>query len=296
MSIESNLYRILEGKIAYEGGSIFDPLLSVRKAAQRVYEDVIFFLDDEALSDRQIQMMLMEDGSWSSQKEKRMKELPKLIENNKVFYFQNYSNPPVRISYKNLIEAFSKEFTDLTKVRYKYQYLTPEGIASTAMWGEMINRMYKGENKIGALSYYHKTQLTEIEIKEVAMSNEWSVYSSLSKSPIRKSPLQMTEFQRKLLSWTNIYRNVRSHPDFPGQRVMEDHDAFEGWMIVLNRKESVEKANKTQFNNLKPNARNVFMGKSTNDDFEEIMSLNTPEVQNEMRRLVAESSKNKELV
>jgi hypothetical protein len=284
MSIESNLYRILEGKISYEGGSIFDPLLSVRKAAQRVYEDVIFFLDDEALSDRQIQIMLMEDGSWSSEKEKRMKDLPKLIENNKVFYFQNYSNPPVRGSYKNLIDIFSKEFIDLTKIRYKYQYLTQEGIASRAMWGEIINRIYKGKNKIGALSHYHKTQPTEIEIKEIAMSNEWGVYSSLSKSPFRKSPLQMTEFQRKLLSWTNIYRNVKAHPEFPGQRVMEDHDAFEGWMIILNRKEGAEKANKTQLKSLKPNARNVFMGQSNSDDFEEIMSLNSPELQGDMRK------------
>ena len=66
--------------------------------------------------------------------------------------------------------------------------------------------------------------------------------------------------QRKLISWTNIYRNIRNHPEFPGQRIIEDHDAFDGWMILLNRKESAEKGHKKQLQNLRPNAQNVFMG------------------------------------
>lgn len=283
MSLESNLYRILEGKISYEGVSIFDPLLSIHKAAKRVYYDILEFMDDDVLDDRQIQMLLMEQGVWNSEKEKRLKEIPKLIENNKVFYFQNYSNPPVRKTYKNLIDIFTKELLDLSKIRYKYQYLTQEGIASTAMWTVMIDKMYKGEDKIGALSYYHRNLLDEEEIREIAFSNEWSSYSSLSKAPFRKSPLAMTDYQRKLLSWTNIYKNVRSHPDFPGQTVIEDHMAFDGWMILLARKESAEKSNKSTFDKLKPNARNVFMGKSDKGEYEEIMALNTPEVAGEMR-------------
>lgn len=278
MSIESKLFRILDGKLSYEEGSIKDPSFFVRKIGIKAYEECTEFLEDDVFDDRQAQLLLMEDGVWDSTKEKRLKELPKLIENNKVFYFNNYSNPPARSSYKNAINIFTSEFTNLTKIRYKYQYLTPDGIASTAMWTEMINYMYKGPNKLKALSYYHYNALTEEDIREIAMSNEWGVYSALSKSPLRKSPIEMTENQRRLLSWSNIYKNVRTHPEFPGQRVLEDNDAFDGWMIALNRKENAQKANKTQFDKLKSNTRNVFMGQSTERDVEEIMSLNTPEV------------------
>ena len=277
MSLESKLFRIIDGKLSYEEGSIKDPSFFIKKIGAKIYEECLEFLDDDIFDDRSAQILLMEDGLWNSAKDKRLKELPKLIENNKVFYFNNYSNPPVRSSYKNAIDLFSAEYSSLIKIRYKYQYLIPEGIAATAMWTEMINYMYKGDKKIKALSYYHNNSLTEEDIREIAMSNEWGAYSSLSKSPFRKSPIQMTDYQRKLLSWTNIYRNVRSNPEFPGQRILEDNDAFDGWMISLNRKENAQKANKTQFDKLKTNTRNVFMGQANAQDFEEIMSLNSPE-------------------
>lgn len=277
MSVESKLFRILDGKLSYGEGSIKDPSFFVRKLGVKIYDDCLEFLEDDIFDDRQAQILLMEDGVWNSAKEKRLKELPKLIENNKVFYFNNYSNPPARSSYKNAIDIFTSEFLSLTRIRYKYQYLTPEGIASTAMWTEMIGHMYKGPNKLQALSHYHQNSLTEEDFREIARSNEWGMYSSLSKSPMRKSPIQMTDYQKKLISWTNIYRNVRSNPEFPGQRILEDDDAFDGWMILLNRKENAQKSNKSSFEKLKPNTRNVFMGQANANDFEEIMSLNTPE-------------------
>lgn len=278
MSVESKLFRIIDGKLSYEEGSIKDPSFFVRKIGIKIYEECLEFIEDDIFDDRQAQILLIESGVWDSSKEKRLKELPKLIENNKVFYFNNYGNPPIRSSYKNAINIFTSEFLNLTKIRYKYQYLTPDGIASTAMWTEMINHMYKGPNKLKALAYYHQNSLTEEDIREIAMSQEWGSYSNLSKSPLRKSPVVMTEYQRRLLSWSNIYKNVRTHPEFPGQRVLDDNDAFDGWMIALNRKDNAQKSNKTHFDKLKSNTRNVFIGQSTEQDVNEIMSLNSPDV------------------
>jgi hypothetical protein len=283
--IESNLYRILDGKISYKEGSfIRDPSFRVKRLGQIVYNEFIDFLEDDVLDDRQIQIALIEHGAWSSEKEKRIKDLPRVIENIKVDYFQNYGNPSVRSSYKSFLEMSIKEFMSLSKIRYRYHYLTADGIASSAMWMEMISHMYLGENKLGALGYYYANSLNEIDIRDVALSNDWGSYSSITKSPLSKSALKMTDYQRKLISWTNIYRNIRSHPEFPGQRIVEDHDAFDGWMILLNRKEAAEKSHKVQMDNLKPNAQNVFMGQATKQDFEEIMSLNSPEIREKIRK------------
>lgn len=278
MSVESKLFRIIDGKLPYEEGSIRDPSFFIKKVGIKIYDECLEFLEDDALDDRMIQMILIENGLWNSEKEKRLKELPKLIENNKVFYFNNYSNPSIRRSYKNTLEIFQSELSNLSKIRYKYQYMTAEGIASTAMWNEMIKYMYKGPNTLAALGYYHNNSLSEVDIRDIALSGDWNSYSALSKSPFGKSPIKMTEYQRRLLSWTNIYKNTRSHPDFPGQRIVADHDAFDGWLIVLNRKDNAEKSNKTQLDKLKPNTRNVFIGQSTEQDVSEIMSLNSPEV------------------
>lgn len=283
--VESNFYRILDGKIPYKEGSfIRDPSFRIKRLGQIVYNDLVNFFEDGILDDRQIQIALIENDLWSSEQEKRIKDLPKIIENAKVSYFQNYANPPIRNNYKNLLDFSINEFMKLSKTRYKYHYLTLDGIASSAMWMEMISHMYSGENKLGALGYYHSNSLNEINIRDVALSNEWMNYSSLSKSPLSKSPLKMTDYQRKLISWTNIYRNIRTHPEFPGQKIVEDHDAFDGWMILLNRKEAAEKSNKINIKNLRPNARNVFVGQSNKDESEEIMSLNAPEVMAQIRK------------
>lgn len=291
MTIESNLYRILDGKILYEEGSyIRDPSFRIKRLGYNVYKECVDFLEDDVLDDRQIYIALIEHNMWDTSKEKRIKELPKVIENAKVSYFQNYGNPSVRRTYKNLLDISLKEFHKLSKIRYKYQYLTAEGIASGAMWVEMIKYMYLGKNYIGALGHYHSNSLKEEDVRDIALSNEWSAYSSLSKSPLARSPLKMTEYQKRLMSCTNIYKNVRNHPDFPGQKIMEDHDAFDGWMVLLSRKESAEKSHKTNIANLKPNSRNVFMGQASKEDEEEIMALNTPEI---TERIMKEHELNK---
>jgi len=274
MSIESDLYRILAGKLSYEDGFIMDPSLRIKQIGQRTYDECVNFYEDDILEDRQIQIMLMEDGLWSSEKEKRLKELPKAIENNKVFYFQNYGNPPVRKTYKNLVDLHTRELSELAKVRYKYQYLTLEGIASGAMWSEMINYMYRGSGTLRALSYYYENSIKEERIRDIAMCGEWLSYSFVSKTPLRKSPLKMTDHQKKLLSWTNIYRNVRSNPDYPGEQVAADHEAFDGWLIVLNRKDKMDKGKTVNFKNMKENTRNVFIGQSDQNEADEIDSLN----------------------
>lgn len=278
MSIEAQLYRILSGKLQYEEGFLIrDPSFRIKKLGQKVYDECLEFIDDDLLTDRDIQIMLMSLGVWSSEKEKRLKDLPKLIEKGKILYFENYANAPIRNEHLNFLNIHLKEFYDLSNIRYKYQYLTPEGIASTAMWTAMIEEMYSGPNKMEALAFYHKNAINEEQIRDIAMSHEWTAYSGLSKSPTGKSPIHMTDYQRRLLSWTNVYKNVRSHPDFPGEKIMGDHIAFDGWMILTNRKESAGKAIKMQFDNLKPNTRNVFIGKSNKEEHDEVMSLNSPE-------------------
>lgn len=273
---ESLLYRILDGKIEYEEGYIRDPSLSIKKAGRKVYEECLKFYDDDIIDSKALNKMMIVYGLWSQEKEKRLEALPMLVDNQKVEYYRNFFIPPAKNKNKNAISLYNKELKDLIDIKYKYQYMTLEGIAVSAMWTEMIGLMYKGKNKLGALTFYNKNAINEHDIRDLALSNEWMSYCALTKSP-HKSPLKMTDYQRQLYSWTNVYRNVRSHPDFPGDHVLTDHDAFDGWMILTNRKEKAEKSNKVTFDKLKPNTRNVFIAPESVEDFHNIMALNTPE-------------------
>lgn len=282
--IESVFYRIIEGRLPYRGGLyIYDPSFRIKSIGQRIYGEILKFYEDDIVTERDIKILLTQLGLWNSDKDKKLQDLPIQIENQKVNYFNNYFLPSARSGYLGNINKFESEMLELVKIKGKYNYLTQEGIASSAMWYEMIRHMYKGNDYFNALAFYHANSISEDEIRDLARSDIWASYSGISKTPLKKRSIEMTEYQKKLMMWTNIYRNVRNHPEFPGEKILGDHNAFDGWMIIQGRKEKAEKANKVHMGNLKPNTRNVFISAKTREDYNEIMSLNTPEALAEIR-------------
>lgn len=268
----------------YKGGLyIYDPSFRIKAIGQKIYNEILFFQEDDITTDRDIQILLMEMGLWDSEKEKRINDIPLKLENEKIFYFKNYFLPSSRAGYIFNINKLEKEMTDLCKIKTKYNHFTQEGIASSAMWYEMIKYMYKGNDYFNALAFYHSNSIDENTIRDLAMSDIWHSYSSISKNPLKKRAIEMTDYQRKLLTWSNIYKNVRSHPEFPGEKIMGDHNAFDGWMISISRKEKAEKSTKVNMGNLKPNTRNVFINSNTVEDYNEIMALNSPEALAEIK-------------
>ena len=283
--IEDSLYRIIEGKIEYDGSYIRDPSFSIKKEGKRAYLEVLENFNFDTLSDRDIYILLLESGQWSTKDEARLKALPNEIENNKLDYFQDFSNPEKKRINKMLINNNTAEFVRLTNIRYKYSNMTLEGIANGAMWHTMIQKMWTGPNKLMALAHYHQTMIDEDMIRNVALSHEWNSYSTISKNPLRKAPVNMTDLQRKLYSWTNVYRNVRTHPDCPTDSIIEDHYAFDGWLINQNRKDRASKTVKVQLKNVKPTAQNVFVVAKTAGDIQDIGSLNDGEARAKMGAL-----------
>lgn len=282
--IESVFYRVIEGKIPYKGGLyIYDPSFRVKSIGQKIYEDIVRFEEDDILTERDSKILLMRLGLWNNEKEQKLKDLPIQLENQKVHYFNNYYLPSARSGYLVNINKLEGEMLELVRIKGKYNYLTQEGIAASAMWYEMIRYMYKGNDYFNALAFYHANSISEDSIRDLAKSDIWASYSGISKTPLKKRSIEMTDYQKKLMMWTNIYRNVRTHPEFPGDKVMGDHNAFDGWMIIQGRKDKAEKSNKVTMGKLKPNTRNVFINTKNLDDYNEIMALNTPEALAEIR-------------
>lgn len=280
--IEDSLYRIIEGKIEYDGSFIKDPSFSIRREGKRAYLEVIENFNFDVLSDRDIYILLLESGQWSTKDESRLKSLPNEIENAKLDYFQDFHSPEKKRVNKMLINNYIAEFMKLNSVRHKYSNMTLEGIANGAMWHTMIYKMWGGPNKLMALSYYHSNLVGEDTIRDIALSHEWGSYAGISKNPLHKAPINMTDLQRKLYSWTNVYRNVRTHPDCPTDSIIEDHYAFDGWLINQNRKDRASKTVKVQLKNVKPNAQNVYVVAKTASDIQDIASLNDGEARAKM--------------
>lgn len=268
------LYRIMSGKLDYGDSYIKEPTRQIKEKGIRIYYDVIKDCID-VLEDRDIYIFLIHNKEWSFEEQKKLDELPKEIENTKVNYYKDYDSPARRNQNKIELEYKKIKYKELFIKRNKYKSLTAEGIAMGAMWFEMINYMYSGSAKLQALTYYHSNLISDEDIRNIAQSQEWLSFYSASKNVFGRPAIKMTEDQRKLLTWTNVYKNSYSNPDHPREDIFKDHDAFDGWLIFENRKSKITK--KIEMRGVDPKAQNVYIFGKTKQDFEEINSMNTPD-------------------
>ena len=268
------LYRIMSGKLDYGESYIKEPTRQIKEKGLRIYHDVLKDCID-VLEDRDIFLFLVNNKQWSFEEEKKFKELPKEIENSKFNYFRDYDSPATRKQNKLEINYKKHLYKTLYVKRNKYKNLTSEGIAVGAMWFEMINFMYSGKDKLQALNYFHSNIILEEDVRNIAQSSEWLSFYSAGKNVFGRPTIKMTEDQRRLLTWTHVYKNCRSNPECPRDEIFNDHDGFDGWLISEKRKAKVTK--KIEMKGVDPKAQNVYIFGQTKEDFEEIDSMNTPD-------------------
>lgn len=274
--LEYLLYRIIEGYIEFDGFPTRDPSFRIKSYGQNVYFNVLkeCLRDPECLTERDVYILLLNLKEWSPKQEEDLKKLPRIIENNKLDYFHDFFISERKKSRKIVLETNMKKFLDLSVAKHKYDNLLPQNIANGAMWHAMITKMHSGPKKLAALTDYHNRFISENTIRDIALSSEWNTYSSISKNPLGRPSIKMTDYQKKLYAWTNVYRNIKSHPECPPEAIIHDHLAFDGWMIDQNRKERANKSNKIPLKGIKENAQNVYIMTRTDEGADDIMSLN----------------------
>lgn len=268
------LYRILSGKLDYKDSYIREPTLRTKEIGAKVYYQILKDCQD-VLSERDIYVFLIHSKQWSVEQQKKLDGLPKEIENLKVSYYQNFRNPSIRKSSKIELDYKNHMYKELFVKRNKYKNLTAEGIATGAMWFEMIKHMYKGSDTLQAINFYHSNTISDDDIRSIALNDTWLSIFSSSKNVFGRGAIKLTGDQKRLLMWSNIYRNTRSAPESPPDDIYNDHDAFDGYLIADQRKNKAEKKIEQIEKGFNKNAQNVYMFIKNDEEFNEVNSLNT---------------------
>lgn len=275
------LYRILDGKLPYGDSYIRDPLYKTKSLGIRVYYETLRDCID-VLSDRDIYIFLIETNQWSFEEQQKLDLIPKEIENLKIDLFKNYTNPSRRKELKFTLANKKELFSQLFSRRNKYYNLTRDGIASGAKWYAMITRMYEGPDWGPAVRFYQSNFISEEDIRSICLDSDFISYFNSSKNIFGRPSIKMTDDQRRLIMWSTIYKNVRSGMDPPPDRIIEDHDAFDGYLIFENRKSKGSR--KAEQKGIDPNAKNVYFGYMPKDEQDEVMALNSPEALIQMNK------------
>jgi len=235
--------------------------------------------------------LLIDEGSWNVKLENELSNiLPKHIEYWKTTLYEKWFRLDDRPVIKKHLAAAQEEEARLTQIKSKYYQHTREYLASYSRDLFVLSRMTRCNGK---RVNWHNVDITQIHLmwqlsflspvvlKEIARSTSWNNYVLACKG--NRSKLfkgRLTIEQKLLLQYTSFYHNIRRHPDCPGDEIVEDDDALEGWVIIKNREAEVNR-NKKQFDNSLGSkvskAGEVYLPAQSTAEIQRIDGLNSPQ-------------------
>ena len=298
--IELLLYRILSGKLVFfykgEKYELKSADYNIRYESQLLYDQI---LNEEKYADwireEDLIPMMINLGLWTKDTMKIIKDLEKRIENFKVDLFKFSALPDREKTNRKNLNQSRVQLNQILNKKSDFLSNTLEGYAISIKNEYIVcNTLYKNNKRVfpsnlenNQTSYtYFNDLINEInkhtisigQFKSLARHQLWRSYWHCNKQNIfHDSIVNITDDQRTLINVSRMYDSVYDHPEAPSDKIIEDDDMLEGWMIVQRRKADQSK-NEKRIDDLNPklkNAQEVFLMADSAESYEEIVSLNS---------------------
>jgi hypothetical protein len=260
------IYRILNGKIKCKtrfGTFILKhPTIEDKYEAERVYEETYTeALTEGAKCEEEFEEFLENKAIWNPVLQAKFDKLSKDLEELKVTLCNTYINSNSRLTIKEAIRKTKLELDRLHTRHHEYDYVSANGLALlqkarylTAMSVYTIDgkKMFESETYwtsnpaiVDELNNdASKYKITEAQFRELARTEPWrSIWFCKKATGDRVFPcsaIELTDEQKALVYWTQVYDNIYEHPNCPPEELINDDDALDGWFIIQKRKRSKE--------------------------------------------------------
>jgi hypothetical protein len=199
---------------------------------------------------------------------------------------------------KKNIEHIKKELNKILAVKHNFYNHTLEGYANLIKNEYIVCQTLYKNNKLvfdfnnktsskcysdynGLVQQIETLSISLSDIKKLARSAIWKSYWSANKnhSIFNGSVCDWNDDQRTLFKISQMYDNIYEHPQCPDDIIIDDEDMLDGWMIVQQREQSKLKKQKDleSSNNKIKNANEVFLFPKTQEEFSDVINLNSDE-------------------
>lgn len=257
-------YRIISGKLRcttpYGTFHILNPTAEEKYISEEIYESTYGeAVMEGAYNEQTFDIFLQQKGIWSPMLEAKYSKLESDLENLKVALFTSYLNSEIRLKTKDAIAKTKREIIELYERLHSYDYVSADGIARLQKQKFLIAMsIYKDGKKLFNIDNYwmvdsniidvlsselSKQRLQEEEVRLLARSEPWrSIWfcRKAGSSLFPCSTTEMTDEQRVLVYWSQVYDNIRESPKCPPDDVINDDDALDGWFIVQGKQHKQE--------------------------------------------------------
>jgi hypothetical protein len=267
--------------------------------AQNEYEENKF---NDWISEEEVLNLLITIGVWTPDGDTKLKSLEKTIEDYKVDLYKNFINPSKVKSIRKSLSTHKKNYHRQYEARHSLDHITANGysqnlkyqyILVNSIYDQNNNKIFKDSNSIdfsllNSLSNIISENNIDMSVfRDIAQSDIWKNYWSANKNNIfDKSPIYWTDEQKTLVIITKMYDSAYEHPECPPDNIIEDNDAFDGWMIFQKREnEKIRNKKRTEsmLGNKLSKAGEVFIMANSKEEADNIYSLNDPLAQNTIK-------------
>tara|TARA_R110000824_G_scaffold201490_5_gene385503 strand:+ start:59 stop:1096 length:1038 start_codon:yes stop_codon:yes gene_type:complete len=267
-----------------------DEYIEAQDIFMESYEEA---MNQNMMSSEECLAFMMDNNIWNAQKEEYLEKLGKEIDKLKVSVFTNYFNSQKREHSRVVLNQTKELLNKLYTEKHSYDHTTDLGVATYSKNAWLVENCTKYKDRTlydwkhmdvqKAMHIQSASSLSEEQIREIAKTSPWQGYWSLKDEEgniFKKHPMELTNNQQHLISWSRAYNNVNESPDCPVDEIIQDNDAFDGWMIKQREDRDSQKGEKMgeDIASKHTDANEVFIYSSTPEDAEKVNNLNNPAV------------------
>lgn len=313
--IELHFYRILCGKLYFyfknEKYELRTPSSLLRYEGNLLYNHII---GDEKytewIREEDLIPIMINLGLWDKDSLSMITYLEKQIDNTKIEFYLNFLFSDAKKKIHKVLQSLKSQLNGILSSKAEFFVNSVEGYAS-AIKNEFLicNTLYKDNSRIFESQYNDQVSYTQFNelvseinkytismdtFKTIARSNLWRSYWNANKINVFDGAvINWTDDQRTLVNITKMYDSVYEHPECPDDKIIENEDALDGW--ILHQRKQIEKQKKEQIiDNLNPklkNAQEVFLMSNSQESFDNIMELNSSESKKKLKSKLAHVDK-----
>lgn len=282
------IYMIRSGKIYIEKDNttliIHPPTIDQSFEASLIYDKAYKqAMIDGIMSEDEINEWMLESGLWSLDKDKKSDGFKQDLEKLKIEIYNNRSDSKLREKIRLYIRSGEKQYAEHLREKTQYYQNSREGYALSEKVSWIIKNCTYKNNKLYdfkdiSLSYvideWQNSILSESIIRELAREEPWkSLWSIRENIGIKlfnnTDGQELTQNQKHLITWSQVYDNIQESIDCPTEEVIKDDDVLDGWFITQSKKREKERLekdfeSKTQNEKIK-NSSEIYVMADKND-------------------------------
>ena len=266
------------------------PTMEQNYLANRVFKKVY----DEALlsgiyTRNEMLEIMIEQGVWSKEDEDQIAKNKKTIEDIKLQIYKSFFNDKKKKELKEKLESIKKQQYLLLTKKHANDQNDCEGIATYARWNWIIeNTTYDEDgNKYDfsdvsvalVLRRYNSESLEIEQFRELARTDPWRSMWSTSQAPeslFNRRTSELSQDQLGIISWSRLYDSVAESHESPQDKIVEDDDALDGWLIEQRRKreQTQNKFKLDGYDDKHQGADEVYIMASSKEEAAEVYNMN----------------------